>query len=84
MDRLGSEHQETESVLDHLVLLQLLEELPEADRKLIKMRYLQDQTQAEVARNLGVSQVQVSRLEKKILREMRKHFKKENAVDHGA
>lgn len=50
----------------------------------IKMRYLQDQTQAEVARNLGVSQVQVSRLEKKILREMRKHFKEENAVDHGA
>ena len=66
------------------MLLQLLEELPEADRKLIKMRYLQDQTQAEVARNLGVSQVQVSRLEKKILREMRKHFKEENAVDHGA
>ena len=83
MDRLGSGHQETERVLDHLVLLQLLEELPEADRKLIKMRYLQDQTQAEVARNLGVSQVQVSRLEKKILREMRKHFKEENAVDHG-
>ena len=83
LDRLGSGHQETESVLDHLVLLQLLEELPEADRKLIKMRYLQDQTQAEVARNLGVSQVQVSRLEKKILREMRKHFKEENAVDHG-
>ena len=71
-------------MLDHLVLLQLLEELPEADRKLIKMRYLQDQTQAEVARNLGVSQVQVSRLEKKILREMRKQFKEENAVDHGA
>ena len=84
LDRLGSGHQETESVLDHLVLLQLLEELPEADRKLIKMRYLQDQTQAEVARNLGVSQVQVSRLEKKILREMRKHFKEENSVDHGA
>ena len=84
LDRLGSGHQETESVLDHLVLLQLLEELPEADRKLIKMRYLQDQTQAEVARNLGVSQVQVSRLEKKILKEMRKHFKEENEVDHGA
>ncbi len=78
LDRLGSERQETEHVLDRVVLLQLLEELPETERKLIMMRYLQDKTQAEVARTLGVSQVQVSRLEKKILRQMREQFQGDN------
>ena len=41
------------------------------ERRLIIMRYMQDKTQSEVARVLGVSQVQVSRLEKRILRQMR-------------
>lgn len=77
LDRLGSGWQETEHVLDRMVLLQLLEELPEMERKLIMMRYLQDKTQAEVARTLGVSQVQVSRLEKKILRQMREQFQED-------
>lgn len=48
-----------------------LGELPERDRELIRMRYFQNKTQTEIAGILGISQVQVSRLEKKILREMR-------------
>ena len=48
-----------------------MKELPDMERKLIVMRYMQDKTQLEVARVLGVSQVQVSRLEKRILKQIR-------------
>ena len=47
------------------------EELDEKEKKLIEMRYFQDKTQSEVAACMGISQVQVSRLEKKILFKMR-------------
>ena len=62
---------EKDRLLDHMLLSQLLKELPERDRELIRMRYFQNKTQTEIAGILGISQVQVSRLEKKILREMR-------------
>ncbi|MBR1931058.1 MAG: SigB/SigF/SigG family RNA polymerase sigma factor [Lachnospiraceae bacterium] len=62
---------EKERLLDRLLIEQLLEELEENDRKLIYMRYFQNKTQVEVARTMNISQVQVSRLEKKILRRMR-------------
>lgn len=67
----GWEDEEKDRLLDHMLLEQLLEELPEADRELIRMRYFENMTQSEVAKNLGISQVQVSRLEKKILLSMR-------------
>ena len=67
----GWEDEEKDRLLNHMLLVQLLEELPETDRKLIRMRYFEDMTQSEVAKNLGISQVQVSRLEKKILLGMR-------------
>lgn len=57
-----------------MMLEQLLAELPEKERRLIIMRYLQDRSQTEVARMMGVSQVQVSRLEKKILKQMRERL----------
>lgn len=66
-----SEDYEKEKLLDHMLLSQLLEALPEEERNLITMRYFQDKTQSEVAACLGISQVQVSRLEKKILLRMR-------------
>lgn len=50
-------------------------ESSEVERELITMRYFQDKTQNQIAKQLGISQVQVSRLEKKILRNMR------NAID---
>ena len=50
------------------------EELPELERKLIDLRYFKEQTQTQVALELGISQVQVSRLEKKVLLGMRKKF----------
>lgn len=71
LDRLQVENGKTEELLNRVMLEQLLLELPEEERRLIVMRYLQDKSQTEVARVMGVSQVQVSRLEKKILRRMR-------------
>ena len=72
VDQLADEkHNEQELVLNHMVLSQLISGLPQKEQKLIKLRYYQDKTQTEVAKVLGISQVQVSRLEKKILLDMR-------------
>lgn len=71
LDRIESQKEGMQELLNRVVLEQLLAELPDTERRLIIMRYMQDKTQAEVARVLGVSQVQVSRLEKRILKQMR-------------
>ena len=71
MDRLAVEKNEQEELVDHLFLEQLLEALDERDRKLIILRYYENKTQTQVSEVLGISQVQVSRLEKKILRQMK-------------
>ncbi len=75
-DRLAQEKDSHEILLNHMVLEQLLQELPELERRLIDLRYFKDQTQVQVAKELGISQVQVSRMEKKILLGMRKSFHK--------
>lgn len=62
---------EKEKLLNHMMLGQLLENLPKREQELIKMRYFQDKTQSEIASCMGISQVQVSRMEKKILLRMR-------------
>lgn len=62
---------EKERLLDHMLLSQLLDSLEASDRELIYMRYFQNKTQVEIAAILGVSQVQVSRMEKKILLRLR-------------
>lgn len=63
---------EKEKVLNDLLIRQLLEELGERERRLIELRYFQEKTQVQTAQELDMSQVQVSRLEKKILLKMRK------------
>ena len=65
---------EQEKMLNHLVIKQLREGLPETEQKLIRLRYYQDKTQTEVAKMLGISQVQVSRMEKKILLGLRERM----------
>lgn len=71
MDKLEEQETGEDKVLDHMLLGELLKELSGEERKLIYLRYFANQTQSEVGKILGVSQVQVSRLEKKILRRMR-------------
>ena len=60
-----------EKTSDRIVLAELLSGLGEKEQQIIKMRYFENMTQTVIAGRLGISQVQVSRLEKKILREMR-------------
>lgn len=74
LDRLPDERQEQEEMMNRLVLKQLLLQLSEKDRDIIVRRYFENQTQSRIAAELNISQVQVSRLEKKILRQMREYL----------
>ena len=73
VDRISEEKNESESLIDRMTVKQLLDSLTEEERLLITSRYFEDKTQVETAKLLGISQVQVSRLEKKILLKMRKN-----------
>ena len=70
-DRIADEKNEQEELMNKLFLQQLLNELDKRDRQLIQLRYFENKTQMQTAECLGISQVQVSRLEKKILHRMR-------------
>ena len=65
-----------EDMLDRMLLRGAIESLGERDRKIIVLRYFRDMTQSEVAKRIGVSQVQVSRIENRIIKE----FKEKLAV----
>ena len=56
---------------DKIALKDAIEELDERERLIVFLRYFKDQTQSEVAERLGISQVKVSRLEKKILKQIK-------------
>lgn len=62
---------EAEKIVNHLAVREFIQDLEERERKIILLRYYQEKTQTEVAKMLGISQVQVSRMEKKILLAMR-------------
>lgn len=72
LDKLEGKDNYSEKVINNIVVSELIGALTERDQKIIKMRYFEDYTQTQVAALLGISQVQVSRLEKKILDKMRK------------
>lgn len=61
------EGQNEGEIVNRLALAEVLQKLPVRERQLIVLRYFQNMTQLEVAKLLGISQVQVSRLEKKVL-----------------
>lgn len=75
LDKLPDEHSE-EELLNKIVLKDIILTLEPRDRKIIMLRYFRDKTQGEVARMLNVSQVQVSRLEIKILKEIKEKLSK--------
>lgn len=60
--------------IEKLVLRDIIENLDERDKKIIILRYYRDKTQSEIAKELGVSQVQVSRLEAKLLERIKKEL----------
>lgn len=71
MDKLEEPDGQEEKLLNRMLLKQLLEELEKEERQLIYLRYFANQTQTQVGKIMGISQVQVSRLEKKILKHLR-------------
>lgn len=54
-------------MIERLVLKEAIGKLPEREKKIVFLRYFRDLTQSEVARRIGVSQVQISRIEGKIM-----------------
>jgi RNA polymerase sporulation-specific sigma factor len=66
-----------ENELDNFYLLKIIKNLPPRDKKIIILRYFRDKTQREIGNILGVSQVQVSRLENKILEEIKHKISEE-------
>lgn len=76
IDRVKIDEDSEKDLLDRIVLQELLSELKDRDRQVIVLRYFKDKTQVEVAKILGISQVQVSRIEKRIINEMKKKLVK--------
>lgn len=75
MDKLEDHVNTGELVLDRIFLENLLKQLKPEERNIIVLRYFHNQTQSQIADQLGISQVQVSRLEKRILESMRERIK---------
>lgn len=70
-DMLQSNKNEENEIANKLTIEKLIEELPKRDKEIIRLRYFNGNTQMQVSKILGISQVQVSRIEKKLLLQMR-------------
>ena len=73
MDKL-SDNFSLDNLINKITLREMIKELGFREKQVIIMRYYLDKTQSEIAKELGVSQVQVSRIENKILKEMKDKF----------
>lgn len=71
IDRVGASDTEANDAVNRVLLKELLRSLEPRERQIIMLRYFSDKTQGEIAKTLGVSQVQVSRLENRILSKLR-------------
>lgn len=77
MDRIKSVEDESKTVVEQVVVENLIALLNPQEQKLIKLRFFEEKTQAEIGGLLGISQVQVSRMEKRILRFLREELKRD-------
>jgi len=75
-DRIASD--DDKKLFDKVVLSDMLSHLTDRERKIVVMRFFRDMTQGEIARVLGVSQVQVSRLESKIIEKLKNEYQKDD------
>lgn len=74
MDQIKLENHDEANFFERFALKEVLAKLTEKERNVIKLRFFMDKTQAEVAGIIGLSQVQVSRIEKQALKSIRKHM----------
>ena len=70
-DKISTGKNEEEMITNKMVVNQLINELKDRDKEIILLRFFKEKTQTEVAKILGISQVQVSRIERKVLNEMK-------------
>ncbi|WP_297637878.1 RNA polymerase sporulation sigma factor SigF [uncultured Clostridium sp.] len=71
IDKLSENGEDDSEFIDKIALKEALSTLDQKSRQIIMLRYFKDQTQVQVAKMLGISQVQVSRIEKKVLKKLR-------------
>lgn len=71
IETIASDEDEQAKIIDKITLLELIDKLSYRDKEIINLRYFKDKTQSQVANILGISQVHVSRIEKRILKEFR-------------
>ena len=71
VDKLASDKDEAGSIVNKIAIKQLIENLETREKEIILLRFYKEKTQSEVAKVLGITQVQVSRIEKKILNSMK-------------
>ncbi|NLJ97074.1 MAG: RNA polymerase sporulation sigma factor SigF [Clostridiales bacterium] len=71
IDKLAEAKDENENMINKLALKEIIATLDEREQEIIKLRYFKDRTQTDIAKELGISQVQVSRMEKRILKVLR-------------
>lgn len=74
LEKLEDQNNHEAMVINRIMVKQLLETLNERDKKIIILRYFQNKTQSEIAEIVGMTQVQVSRTEKKILEKLKKQI----------
>ena len=74
MDKLEEQERREDRILNHMLLKELIKELDQEERQLIYLRYFANKTQTEIGKVMGISQVQVSRMEKRVLKQMRDHL----------
>lgn len=78
LDKIATVEDENETLLNQIIVGELIVQLDEVEKKIIKMRYFENKTQTEIAKEIGISQVQVSRMEKRILLKMRKNLEQDS------
>ncbi len=74
IDKLELKNDNQDNIVESIVLKDIIKNLEPREREIINLRYFEDKTQSQVAKIIGVSQVQVSRIEKKVLAKIREKF----------
>lgn len=72
LDRLSSNIDEQNLITNKVTIMQLIQDLPQKEKEVILLRYYKNKTQTEVAKILGTTQVQISRIEKRVLENMKR------------
>jgi RNA polymerase sporulation-specific sigma factor len=74
MDQISDEKNQDANWLEEISIREALQKLNEREKLILSLRFFEGKTQMEVADEIGISQAQVSRLEKAALNHMRKHM----------